>query len=197
MADKVLVHGALTVKVLSAKGIANKDGGFSGLSDPYALVSIDGKEVARTAVIDNTLSPKWKAAYEFDVIGERRELQVELFNKNSVFRDDHLGLVSFGFKDILAKQKFKVRRDMISGYLVMKSGVVVLSDEEDELLFRQSLSMAYCVSPCLRVTILSKRRATTRPLKEVSSYRFATSATRNWTPTSSETAPSQCIVAAE
>ena len=109
MGDKLLVHGALTVKVLSAKGIANKDGGFQGLSDPYALVSIDGKEVARTPVIDNTLSPKWNAAYEFDVVGERRELQVELFNKNSVLRDDHLGFVTFSFKDILTKQKYKVK----------------------------------------------------------------------------------------
>eukprot|EP01102_Stenamoeba_stenopodia_P007791 TRINITY_DN2197_c0_g1_i1.p1 TRINITY_DN2197_c0_g1~~TRINITY_DN2197_c0_g1_i1.p1 ORF type:complete len:683 (-),score=145.33 TRINITY_DN2197_c0_g1_i1:1155-3203(-) len=107
MGDKVLVHGALTVRVNGAKNIANKDGGVSGLSDPYALVSIDGKEVARTRVIDNSLSPKWNAVYEFDLIGERRELMIELYNKNSVFRDDHLGLVSFNFKEILEKKKFK------------------------------------------------------------------------------------------
>lgn len=52
----------LIVVVLSASGLLNADTEEEGLSDPFALVSFDGKvemEFGRTPTVENTLEPSW------------------------------------------------------------------------------------------------------------------------------------------
>jgi hypothetical protein len=52
----------LRVRVVRAKGLLNRDWGFSGKSDPYVKVyDPDGKERLKTPVIEDVLDPEWPA----------------------------------------------------------------------------------------------------------------------------------------
>ncbi|KAL2913662.1 Tricalbin-2 [Polyrhizophydium stewartii] len=57
--------GILRVTILNARELRNVD--ITGTSDPCAIVMIGGKEVARTAVIDNSLNPVWNETFNLIV----------------------------------------------------------------------------------------------------------------------------------
>ena len=60
--------------------------GGDGLPSPYAIMFIDGTEVTRTAVEDNTLEPTWpgqkKANYQMP---SKRRLRVEVWDDHGLF----------------------------------------------------------------------------------------------------------------
>ena len=49
--------------MLQARGVMAMDGGTS--SDPYCKLTL-GKEKARTRILNNTLNPKWREAFDLD-----------------------------------------------------------------------------------------------------------------------------------
>ena len=52
------LYGRLIVSVESATNLPNMDY-FSGLSDPYCVVLLDGVEIGRTEVCQNEANPVW------------------------------------------------------------------------------------------------------------------------------------------
>ena len=59
--------------MLQARGVMAMDGGTS--SDPYCKLTL-GKEKARTRILNNTLNPKWREAFDLDWYVTRDRLHV-------------------------------------------------------------------------------------------------------------------------
>eukprot|EP01103_Thecamoeba_quadrilineata_P010062 TRINITY_DN2078_c0_g1_i1.p1 TRINITY_DN2078_c0_g1~~TRINITY_DN2078_c0_g1_i1.p1 ORF type:complete len:525 (-),score=107.32 TRINITY_DN2078_c0_g1_i1:925-2499(-) len=101
---KTLVTGTLEVRVLKAKNLVNKDGMFSGKSDPYALVVLDGKTIGKTKTIDNNLSPVWKERFTSELDGHYESLVVQVWDSNTL-KDEFLGEYSFKMAKLNTKGK--------------------------------------------------------------------------------------------
>lgn len=76
----------------SASGLKNADTFFGGKSDPYAIISWNGKVLGKTKTIDNTLHPVWNEEFDFDV-SEEGLLRIEVYDHDVFFKDDLLGKV--------------------------------------------------------------------------------------------------------
>ena len=53
------------LKVVEGKDIPIMD--IGGLCDPYCIIKY-GKQKTQTRIIDNTLTPRWRQEFSFDVI---------------------------------------------------------------------------------------------------------------------------------
>eukprot|EP00004_Rigifila_ramosa_P022128 TRINITY_DN5993_c0_g1_i1.p1 TRINITY_DN5993_c0_g1~~TRINITY_DN5993_c0_g1_i1.p1 ORF type:complete len:469 (+),score=111.76 TRINITY_DN5993_c0_g1_i1:40-1407(+) len=85
------------VKVRAARGLLNKD--FFGLSDPYAVVKLDGQKML-TAVSPNNLNPKWMTNIQFaSYSGHKQDVEVEIWDKDR-FSDDFMGCVRVHLKGV-------------------------------------------------------------------------------------------------
>jgi hypothetical protein len=73
---------------------------FLGKSDPYTLVTSDGKQVAKTHVIDNTLTPHWNDISYFVVYSLNSKLQFHVFDHNDMRKDKSLGKTEFSLAEI-------------------------------------------------------------------------------------------------
>ena len=73
-------------------GLKNVDSFFGGKSDPYAIVSWNGRVLGKTKIVDNSLHPIWGDEFEFDV-GEEGLLRIEVYDHDVFFRDELLGKV--------------------------------------------------------------------------------------------------------
>ena len=56
----------LTLSIEKAEGLRNADGVF-GKSDPFVEVRFNGKLIAATPVIDNTLAPVWNFTVDVNI----------------------------------------------------------------------------------------------------------------------------------
>ena len=100
--DPALLHpGTVRVKLLSAVGLKAAD--LNGKSDPYAVLSLGGKQ-HKSTVVSKTLSPRWDETFSFEgTLGDltSESLQLELFDKDRITRDDSLGTASVSLRDLL------------------------------------------------------------------------------------------------
>ncbi|TPX56100.1 hypothetical protein PhCBS80983_g04797 [Powellomyces hirtus] len=94
-ADKPV--GVLRVSLYEAKGLRNME--LAGKSDPYALMTIGGKQVVRTKTIDNSLNPVWEETHHIIITkstlahleSKSDELKVEVLDWNNLQKDKSLG----------------------------------------------------------------------------------------------------------
>ncbi|KAJ3161537.1 hypothetical protein HDU88_007342 [Geranomyces variabilis] len=94
-ADKPI--GVLRVAVYEAKGLRNME--LAGKSDPYAVMTIGGKQVIRTKTITNTLNPVWEETHHIvitkstlaQIESKSDEVRVELFDWNNLAKDKSMG----------------------------------------------------------------------------------------------------------
>ena len=82
--------GVFRVIIFDAKGLRNVD--ITGASDPCAVITIGGKEVGRTQVIENKLDPIWNEVHhiiihksELSMLANRSdEFKIEVFSINQI-----------------------------------------------------------------------------------------------------------------
>lgn len=68
---------------LKAKNLPKTD--FVGASDPFFVVSFNGKELYKSEVIDNNLNPEWaKAVFELPEEANPGTVQVEIRDKDGI-----------------------------------------------------------------------------------------------------------------
>lgn len=86
--------GSLDIKIIGAKNVVAKDRG--GTSDPYCVIFIDNKEVARTIHLEKNLNPLWNAEYE--LFAEKAQaVTFKVFDKNTVASDVLCGEATISF----------------------------------------------------------------------------------------------------
>ncbi|KAI9363902.1 hypothetical protein DFJ73DRAFT_956356 [Zopfochytrium polystomum] len=102
--DADVVKGVLRVTLYEARNLKNVE--LAGVSDPYVVVKIGGKEVARTSIIDGNLNPFWGESYfipiskdildPIDPITAARadELKFELYDHNETLKHKFMGSTS-------------------------------------------------------------------------------------------------------
>lgn len=80
--------GVLLVKVHEARGLKNIE--TIGKSDPYAMVRIGGRELARTRAIDNNLDPYWNESFYVLVKSWNDKFEL-IVNDKDILKDRLLG----------------------------------------------------------------------------------------------------------
>ena len=79
----------LLVSIERAKGLADAD--LIGLSDPYVVILLNGKEFGRTRVIDNNLNPEWDEVFEIPL----SETFAKSWIRFEIYDDDLIGSDEF------------------------------------------------------------------------------------------------------
>ena len=92
------VQGSLTVSLLEARELAPKD--KRGTSDPYVILTLGG-ERRKSKTIPRNLNPKWNESFALAVYDLQEMLQVEVFDKDLLSKDDFLGCVSLPVEQIV------------------------------------------------------------------------------------------------
>eukprot|EP00928_Gymnodinium_smaydae_P079412 TRINITY_DN6334_c0_g2_i1.p1 TRINITY_DN6334_c0_g2~~TRINITY_DN6334_c0_g2_i1.p1 ORF type:complete len:1491 (+),score=333.93 TRINITY_DN6334_c0_g2_i1:65-4537(+) len=85
--------GRLFVHVTSASDLANSDGFLAGVSDPYCIFSIIGKEQSshfKTPVVNNDLNPVWDYAGTLVGYDQNDSLKIEVWDKDTFPKPDQL-----------------------------------------------------------------------------------------------------------
>ena len=100
----------------------------NGASDPYVVVRIMGSSSKKTKVIKATLNPIWNETLIIDLKPEdkHKRLFVECWDKDTLSKDDFMGLMSFGISS-------NMKQDGWFKFLTEKEGElfnVPLYDEE-------------------------------------------------------------------
>ena len=75
--------------VLGGSGLRAADS--NGMSDPYAVVFLDGEQVGRTAVATKTLDPEWRYVLELDIPADGACVRIEVKDRDWLGKDDPLG----------------------------------------------------------------------------------------------------------
>ncbi|KXS19531.1 hypothetical protein M427DRAFT_452561 [Gonapodya prolifera JEL478] len=64
-----------------------------GLSDPYVALSLSGKLLHRTKVIDNNLNPIWDQTYHLIIYSSNDRIEFQIFDYNDLRKDKSMGRV--------------------------------------------------------------------------------------------------------
>ena len=81
------------VKIREAKDLEKHDTAImGGLSDPYVVLNMEHK-VEHTRVEQNTLEPKWREEFQFEISRLPCDLHVIMFDKDRFHSDDIMGQV--------------------------------------------------------------------------------------------------------
>jgi len=89
-----------TLVVTLCSGHRLKAADMNGLSDPYALLSVNGGPCKRSSTKARTLNPVWNETFVFVGISAADQLQIRLFDKDQFSADDPLGSVCVPFTDV-------------------------------------------------------------------------------------------------
>eukprot|EP01122_Echinamoeba_exundans_P012410 TRINITY_DN5174_c0_g2_i3.p1 TRINITY_DN5174_c0_g2~~TRINITY_DN5174_c0_g2_i3.p1 ORF type:complete len:419 (-),score=73.33 TRINITY_DN5174_c0_g2_i3:859-2115(-) len=92
--------GRIYVSVLAGQKLAVKD---IISSDPYVVISVDGSQQKKTSTKFRTLNPDWtkdKEDHILEITGDSNELLFDIYDKDDVSKDDHMGLVVLNIKDL-------------------------------------------------------------------------------------------------
>ena len=93
--------GVCLVKLVSGIGLAQMDGLFSGLSDPFVVVELGGKKFTSRTIYDS-LNPEWNEAFEFVGVHEQDWLKIDVFDRD-VFTEEFMGRVVVPLLDLVTE----------------------------------------------------------------------------------------------
>jgi len=93
---------AVKLKIFQMGATGLKAADIGGTSDPYAILRVRGTQVGKTKVIDKTLNPSWKDDFTFEFL-QSDVLEVSLFDKDKIGKDDPLGNVVIPMNQVFAQ----------------------------------------------------------------------------------------------
>ncbi|XP_062255886.1 extended synaptotagmin-1 [Platichthys flesus] len=133
-------EGVLRIHLLAGQNLVPKDnlmgGMVKGKSDPYVKINVGG-ETFTSHVIKGNLNPTWNEMYEVVLTQlPGQDLVVEMFDKDMDMKDDFMGRLKIGLKDIIDSQytdQWYTLSDVKSGRLHLVLEWVPTSSESDRL----------------------------------------------------------------
>jgi len=90
--------GICRVDLLNANKIKNAD--TLGKSDPYSKITISGRKVGQSRVLNSNLNPIWNETYYTIVQSRNDRIKIEILDFNNINNDKKLGSVEYFIKDI-------------------------------------------------------------------------------------------------
>ena len=92
--------GVLQVTFHGAQGLKNPDK-FAGTPDPYAVVSINGREpLGRTKTVEQNASPRWNETVNVILTSLREPLTIQIYDYNEYRKDKELGTATFNLEQL-------------------------------------------------------------------------------------------------
>ncbi|KAF2151631.1 tricalbin [Myriangium duriaei CBS 260.36] len=92
--------GVLQVTFHGAQGLKNPDK-FSGTPDPYATVSINGREtLAKTKTVHENANPRWSETVNIILTSLKDNLVISVFDYNEFRKDKELGQATFALDNL-------------------------------------------------------------------------------------------------
>ncbi|KAI9188049.1 Extended synaptotagmin-3 [Blastocladiella emersonii ATCC 22665] len=91
--------------VVEARHLEGEDGILGRKSDPYVIVSAGLTHKHKTAVQRKTVNPVWDEKFELTKGTFSNKVHVEIWDNDSLRRDDHLGSVEINIDDIVRNGK--------------------------------------------------------------------------------------------
>lgn len=89
------------------------DGGTS--SDPYCKITL-GKEKVKTKVLNNTLNPKWREAFDLNWYEELDDfIDIALFDHDVGGKDDRMGRVEIDLRELTREVSHNIWRPIKDG----------------------------------------------------------------------------------
>lgn len=78
-----------SVKIVRAENLLPADN--NGLSDPYVVLEIDNKHIARTRTVYETLNPRWDQVFDLWLTNETIDVLAIVFDEDVIGADEELG----------------------------------------------------------------------------------------------------------
>lgn len=98
------LDGDINITIKEAIGLASKDDSFfGGCSDPYVVIQVDGNEVGRTSVKNNSNNPCWNEDFKFTVSPNNKFLTIEIMD-DDYGEDDSLGFIRISAVEIAVRK---------------------------------------------------------------------------------------------
>lgn len=89
--------------LLQAKDLRPMD--YNGKSDPYCVLSINGKHKQTSSYKPNTLNPVWNEEFYIPVSNKDEDVLIEIFDKDTFGGDDLEGIVTIHLNELLHQEK--------------------------------------------------------------------------------------------
>ncbi|ORX82449.1 hypothetical protein K493DRAFT_342190 [Basidiobolus meristosporus CBS 931.73] len=94
--------GVVRLDLVGAQNLKNVE--KIGKSDPYVVVSISGKPISKTEVIDNNLNPIWNETHYVGIRSAREIIYLDVYDFDKVGKDRLLGSTSIPVSQLLGEQ---------------------------------------------------------------------------------------------
>lgn len=99
--------GVLQVVFHGAQGLRNPDK-FSGTPDPYAVVSINNRDVlGKTKTVTGNANPRWNETVNIIITSLKDALTLQVFDYNEFRKDKELGTATFALDQLEAESVFE------------------------------------------------------------------------------------------
>ncbi|TKA71329.1 hypothetical protein B0A49_05373 [Cryomyces minteri] len=99
--------GVLQVTFHGAQGLKNPDK-FSGTPDPYAVVSINGRQpLGRTKTVTGNANPRWNETVNIIITSLKDALTIQVYDFNEVRKDKELGTATFALDQIEQQSEYE------------------------------------------------------------------------------------------
>nr|OQO30630.1 hypothetical protein B0A51_01516 [Rachicladosporium sp. CCFEE 5018] len=97
--------GVLQVTFHGAQGLKNNDK-FSGTPDPYAVVSIAGRQaLGKTKTVEQNANPRWNETVNVVLTSLREPLTIAVYDYNEYRKDKELGVCTFNLEQLETDQE--------------------------------------------------------------------------------------------
>jgi len=104
--------GVCRLHVKGARNLKNSE--TFGTSDPYVRISLTGKEVAVTDIVDKDLNPEWNEIYYLLIRSKNDRLGFEVFDHGDVKSDNKLGKVEMNVSDVCRNIRVNGEQPLLS-----------------------------------------------------------------------------------
>ncbi|KAK5257374.1 Tricalbin-2 [Cryomyces antarcticus] len=99
--------GVLQITFHGAQGLKNPDK-FSGTPDPYAVVSINGRQpLGRTKTVTGNANPRWNETVNIIITSLKDALTIQVYDFNEVRKDKELGTATFALDQLEQHSEFE------------------------------------------------------------------------------------------
>lgn len=97
--------GDLVVNVIKCTGLDDAD--FSGTTDPYVYLQIEGCEPQQTEKKEGTINPEWEQELTFEGIAAplSKTLKITIYDDDSWSRDDKIGYCEVDLAELKANEE--------------------------------------------------------------------------------------------
>jgi len=91
--------------VMSGRNLRKADFLGLGRSDPYCVVHWRGTNY-KTAYVSGTSDPVWTERFELHQVGPNDDVQISVYDHDTIGRDDFLGSVTIPYRELTPGRKW-------------------------------------------------------------------------------------------